>query len=117
MATFPSGIPALEAADRTSVTLPDSVIRTEMSAGPAKVRRRSTAEPRVMRMGHPAYTTAEAQSLATFFETTVAGGALSFTMDDPLAGTSGTFRFLRPPQVKPQGAGLWAIDVEVEKLP
>jgi hypothetical protein len=117
MPSFPNDIPALEAADRASATLPDSVIRTQMDTGPAKVRRRSTAEPTMMRLGHPAYTTTQMRALVTFFETTVAAGALAFDMDDPVSGTTRSFRFMRPPQLKPQGAGLWAIDVELERLP
>lgn len=117
MPSFPTDIPALEAAQQASVTLQDAVIRTQMDTGPAKVRRRSTAEPTMMRLGHPNYTTAQMRDLVSFFETTVAAGALAFDMDDPLSGAVRSFRFMRPPTINPTGSGAWSIDVELERLP
>ena len=117
MPVFPLSLPPLAGAAAFSGQAASSTIRTRMDAGPAKVRRRSTAAPATRRMGHPRYTTAELQTFLAFFRDTLAGGALSFDMDDLVTGATATCRFTAPPSYSAAAPGRWSVSAELEVLP
>lgn len=91
-------------------------IRTQMDTGPAKVRRRFTAAPRRFTGVTPKMTKAELATFESFYETTLAMGALSFTAEDPLDCTSKTFRFVSGYEVVPTGRS-FRVSAELEILP
>ena len=69
-----------------------NVVSFGTEVGPGKVRRRSTA--RVMRISASAVlTAAQAAIFEGFFQNDLQDGALSFSMNDPTDGTTGTWRF------------------------
>lgn len=63
-------------------TFPGVVIKSEMDAGPAKVRRRFTAGVEPVQ-GTMILTPAQLVTFTTFFNTTLLGGALRFSWTTP----------------------------------
>jgi len=92
------------------------VIRTEMSTGPAKVRRRFTSGVRP-RPCEFIFTLAQLATFRTFFESTCAGGALSFSWTHPVDGTAITCRFVGQPSYRMVSATRVRVSFECEVLP
>lgn len=69
-----------------------SGVRFEPELGPAKQHRRTRAAPQRLQL-QLFLTAAQRATFWTFFETTCAAGALSFTLVDPVEGTSHTWQF------------------------
>ena len=112
--TWPPDLPFFTRADDHSRTGPqDAVIRTQMSAGPAKVRRRSTAAPRGYNGSIPVLTRFEFDLFEEWFEQTIASGALAFDVTDPLDGIIKTFRFVGGYTASPIGTKL-RVSAELE---
>jgi len=65
-------------------SFPDVAIKSEMDAGPAKVRRRFTAGVEPV-SGTQIYTAAQLGYLETFYNTTTLGGTLRFSWTKPPA--------------------------------
>jgi hypothetical protein len=100
-------------------TQPDTTIRTQMDAGPAKVRQRFTAAVRpvsaTVRM-----TEAQTATFDTFFRTGCGGGSIPFTWSDPRTGATGTtFRFVKPPEITQDsiGGNNFTASLELEIMP
>ena len=94
----------------------NATIRTEMSSGPVKMRRRFTAAPRVIQASTGQLTQTELATFEMFYETTLQMGALSFTHTYPPTGATETFRFTGGYEVVPFGQG-YAVSAELEILP
>lgn len=99
-----------------SETTPNIVVRTQMDAGPAKVRRRFTAGVRPFKLGLNLNST-ELDFFDTFFVTTLQGGALSFNWTHPRSSSTGEFRFVGQPVYSPLGSTLYHVEFDVELLP
>ena len=96
--------------------MPDMVVRTEMDAGPAKLRRRFTAAVRPLK-GRIEITRAQAATLETFYVTTLAGGALPFDWTSPRTLETVSMRFVSPPRVGILKGTVWFADLDLEILP
>jgi len=101
--------------------MPDLSIRTSMDVGPAKVRRRLTAnvEPLSVQFN---LTGTQLALLREFYTDSTLGGALPFDFKDPETGTTQTFRFTAAPKYSGKsprsgGAGLWSVSIELERMP
>ncbi|MCW5698292.1 MAG: hypothetical protein KIT00_00435 [Rhodospirillales bacterium] len=95
---------------------PNSVIRTQMEAGSPKVRRRFTAGIRILDM-HLRLNVDQVDTLDTFHDSTLQGGALSFDWVLPRTGAPMTFRFVEPPSYAPIARGrLWTATLKLEVL-
>ena len=116
MPAYPASIPFFTARDGYRETGPEATIRTDMSTGPAKVRRRFTAAPRRVSARIAYLTAAELATFESFFETTIAMGSLSFTAENPITGTTRTYRFVGSYDVEPRGVG-YTVSAELEILP
>jgi len=110
---WPDTLPQLWLQGGYQETLPDVMIRTEMDAGPAKSRRRFTVQVTPIK-GKMTLTTIQKGYLETFFNTTTAGGSLSFTF--PHDGAE-VLRFTKPPMLAKKAGLMWDADFELEKLP
>ena len=110
---WPDTLPQFWQQDGYQETLPDVTIRSEMDAGPAKSRRRFTAQvtPIKSKMN---LSVAQKGYLETFYNTTTAGGSLSFTF--PHDGAD-VLRFIKPPVLSKKSGLRWTADFELEKLP
>lgn len=99
-----------------SVELGDTVLRSDMDIGPAKVRRRTTRPIDVYTCSINLYQT-DYSTFMTFFNTYINGGVTPFEFVDPFSGNLTEFRFVGTPTVSPLGsAGWFRITMKWEKL-
>jgi hypothetical protein len=118
MDDWPSSLPQAPLEAAYNEMAPDMAVRTEMDAGPAKVRRRFTAAPRPFPGIEFSLTFAQYATFDDFYVTTLQGGALSFNWQHPITGASATFRFMPPPPRYRLGASTEMIaTVSLELLP
>lgn len=78
---------------------PETVLESQMDAGPAKLRRRFTTAYRPFRLS----ISCDAEQVPyfdTFYETTTAFGTIPFDWVHPRTRAAGTFRFRKPPPAK-----------------
>ena len=116
MATWPVTLPEIPLIAGASETAPDVVIRTQMDAGPAKIRRRFTAGVRKHQM-KMILTTAQVAILDDFFVSTLSGGAVAFDWENPRTNVAAEFRFTGPPQYTPVSGSYYDVGFELEELP
>jgi hypothetical protein len=114
MATWPT-LPA-PIINSYSETLPDNVIRTSMDKGPAKVRRRTTANTAAMQYAM-VLTAAQVATLSTFYTTTTLSGAQEFDYTHPRTGATVTARFTAPPTYSDINGRAYRVEVALEILP
>ena len=117
MPTYPPSLPDLDIVRGVTVAIGNQSMRTRMDHGPHKVRRMTSARPDAFTLAHPNFTDTEVETMEAFYDTTTKGGSLSFDMTDPLTGDTESWRFLSPPQFTSQGGDVWALSVELERLP
>jgi hypothetical protein len=117
MATWPTTLPVEPIPDSITETPPNLLKRTEMDAGPAKVRKRYTAGVRNFEVSYM-FSPAEMAIWEDFFENNISDGALSFTYPHPRKwGTFITVRLSEIPDYKHKGAGYYDITLKLEQLP
>jgi len=100
---------------------PAIVIRSEVDAGPAKIRRRFTGDLRRFTIGLD-LRRSEVEVFDLWFREQTYGGALSFSWKHPRKGTAADFRFLSTPTYRPKaprgdGNEWWTVSFDVEMLP
>lgn len=117
MATWPAGLPQTPDTQGQVEKPADLLLRTQMDAGPAKVRRRYTAGVRPFNCTF-FMTKAQVATLETFYVTTLTGGADAFDWAHPRTGVTESWRFVAPPEYRPRGAGLYYdVVCALEQLP
>lgn len=117
MAAWPVDLPQKPLVQGFSETLPTLTVRSPMDTGPAKVRRRSTAGVTQMQCVFRLTATQRA-SLLTFWQTTLAGGSLSYNWTHPISGANIVCRIVEPPSLTPAAGGnAWAASLKIEVLP
>lgn len=94
----------------------ETVIRSDMDIGPAKVRRRFT-RPIDTYTVNINLTITDYNNLYNFYNSTLNGGVNTFEFNHPITGVLTTFRFLAPPQVSPMGGTTFQATMEWEALP
>lgn len=93
-----------------------TTLRTDMDAGPAKVRSRFTDAVDV-------YTCSvlldydEIATFKTFYKTTLNNGTEQFLFDDPLTATETAFRFADDPVIRPLGGRTFQLNMIWERMP
>jgi hypothetical protein len=120
MPTWPSTLPQNQFIGLTEQRQ-DPRLRTQMDAGPAKMRRRYTATVRTFSVPIELNGT-QRQAFDTFWITDTQEGSLSFSWTDPVTDSAVTFRFVSPPQWTLQAGGatasrLWRAQLDLEILP
>lgn len=101
MPLWPLDLPQAPLRDGWSDTAPDNLLRSDMESGPAKVRRRGSAKPRVAACTY-VMNAEEAALFEDFALGTLAGGALAFDWWHPVLG-----RYVRA-RLVPSGDGLYS---------
>lgn len=115
--TWPAGLPQAWGQDST-LELADNILRTPMATGPAKLRRRSTAEVDQLRFSL-LLTNTELTTLRTFYRSTLKK-TLPFDWRDYRLLPSvvvATFRFTKAPLEQYVGGPYWTAQIELEQLP
>lgn len=119
---WPPTLPKVFEQNSFGETPQTALIRTNMSTGPAKVRRRFTAVSRYW-SGTMIMTNAELTAFKTFFETSLVYGSLSvdFPNQYDAGATTVEARFLdegEPYSISPDGGTLdWQVSFRMEVLP
>ena len=116
MADWPSTLPQIPLQRGFSESPPDTTIRTKMDAGPAKLRRRFTANVRPINSSF-ILTKAQIAILDTFYVTTTVGGSASFTWLDPRTKVLKSFRFTAPFEYVLISGDLWTVSLKLEQMP
>lgn len=116
MTSWPVSLPGSPLLDGFSETAPETVIRTEMDQGPAKLRQRTTAGVRRLRMAF-LLTTAQVETIDEFYTDTLKGGALPFVFAHPRSEEALNLRFTAPPVYSPAGNGYFRVGIEAEAMP
>jgi len=114
MSVWPSSLPAF-LIEGFQEAVQDIALRTEMDAGPPKVRRRYTAAYRTIK-GEMALTAAQVATLDAFY---LAEAGNAFTFTHPRTGATVGARFAGPPQYSRMATATphWRASVEIEVLP
>jgi hypothetical protein len=117
MPSWPASLPQHVLVEGYDEAPPDVLLRTEMDAGPAKVRRRFTAGVRELRCAILCDSD-QLDDLEEFFRDEIAGGALPFDWVHPRTQDAASFRFVRRFTIAPEpGAKYWRVGLELEILP
>ena len=93
-----------------------ATIRSPMGYGPAKVRRRTTAAIQPVNISLM-LSSADKDTLITFYDVTVRGGSERFNWIDHLKGGAVEYRFTAPIQWSPRSCDLWLAVMNFEILP
>ncbi len=116
MPAWPTSLPAFDA-QGFQESAPDNLLRTQMDAGPDKVRRRYTAAARGLQ-GTILLDETQYATFKTFHGTDLADGALPFTMTNPYGGGTATYRFTGGWSASLVGGGQYvSVSLPLEKLP
>lgn len=116
MPTWPSSLPAPSAA-QYGATRASVLARTDFEAGPARVRRRYTAEIRNVSLQWT-LTSAQLQELSTFWAAIEHGAAwfdMPLTLED--GERTRSVRFVNPPEQLFLAPGLWRVTAALEIRP
>ena len=116
MPQWPETLPQSPLADSFREMLANTVVRTAMEQGPAKLRQRTTAGVSEMNLGY-ILSAGEAVILDTFYNETVFGGALAFDFPHPRTGSTVSCRFKKPPVLQAINGNYFRAAVEMEVLP
>ena len=117
MPSWPVDLPPLVTTAGFLETYPWGNLRTEMDAGPAKVRRRTTAAARPIACQIKC-TGDQLTDLENFIHADLADGVLPFTWVHPRTQLAATFRFREPPSWVPSSGGqTWTVTLPLEVLP
>lgn len=121
MATWPSTLPN-EPFTELQGQPADNRLRTDMDAGPTKMRRRYTAK-RIFYNNVEMYLDGDQlQTLQDFYNNDLNGGTLKFDWDDPVDGTTVQFRFRSPYQYVITAGGttskrVYLVTMQLEQMP
>ena len=115
MATWPATLPDVPDSGYSEKP-PNTLIRTNMDAGPAKVRRRHTAGVRQFTMNMLLDKT-QVADLDIFYVTTTNGGADQFTWENPRTEAVANFRFVSEPVYTHESGLYWNAQLTLEQLP
>ena len=116
MPTWPGTLPQNFSADGYDESPPDNVIRSQPDTGPAKIRRRTTANVRPYKTTLR-FTAAQMTTFETFYVTTLVSGSLAFDWNEPRSGSVKSFRFVSPPKYQARGGDFWNVGLDLEQLP
>ncbi len=115
MAVWPTSLPA-PALNSLQESPPDNVIRSNMDKGPAKLRRRTTANIRPISFAM-VLTAAEVVILDSFYTDDTFSGSEEFDYNHPRTGVACTARFVAPPEYSEREGAAYNVGVSLEILP
>ncbi len=116
MTTWPDTLPQSPLLDASRETPADTTIRTNMDAGPAKLRARTTAGVGKLSLAY-ILSRAEVAVLDSFFKDELTGVALKFSFPHPRTAETLDCRFRQPPAYAPINGDFFRVAVELEVLP
>lgn len=116
MPTWPASLPQKPLPDGYQEDEPAVLLRTQMDAGPPKVRQRFTAGVQPFQTTFD-MTGSQIETLKQFFRTTIKYGSLPFDWTHPRTGAPAVFRIVQPPSYRNVGGDVWRVTIAMEILP
>lgn len=116
MGSWPVTLPQELIEDNFEETMQNISISTDMEVGPPKTRKRLTANSTPVK-GSIIVTKAQRAIFNTFFHSTIAGGAIKFTWEHPITGTTVKMKIIGQPKITPLGGDYFKIDMDFHILP
>lgn len=116
MPVWPITLPTAPLLDGFIETTPETIIRSEMDAGPAKVRNRTTAGVRKFSMAF-ILDKIQTATFDSFYLNDLSGGTNSFDFEHPRTGETLSLRLTKPPRYNAQNARYFRVSLEAESLP
>ena len=101
--------------DGFAETPPENTVRSEMSAGPAKLRRRTTSMPRTFNISI-FLKSSNLTVFDDFFHGTLKSGSLRFNLKNPRTQDDDEFRFIGNPKYVPHDKG-YEVSFQLEQMP
>lgn len=111
---WPVSLPQVLMLDGLNAKRNSAVVRTQMDAGPQKVRRRYTVSTKTF-TGSIIVTEAQRVTLESFYRNVLADGALRFVLADPQTLEEAEFRFADDYSEESLD-GYWKITMTLEKM-
>lgn len=111
---WPASLPQMLRLEGLNAQRKSSVIRTQMDAGPVKVRQRYTVTTKEF-TGTVLLTETQRKTLEEWYQNTLGSGVLRFEMIDPQTLQFAEFRFIEDYQ-ETSVDGYWEISMTLEKL-
>ena len=116
MAVWPATLQQKLNTESFSEKFGETLLRSDMDIGPAKVRRRFTKGVDEISCSIN-LDFDEYDDFSVFFKTTVNGGATPFTFIHPISGLTVSVRFKEPPTISPLGGRKFRVSMLWEVLP
>ena len=116
MPDWPITLPIYPLVDGYTEHVPSTVLRTEMEAGPAKVRQRTTSAIRKFRLNF-LLNKSQTAILEDFYLNMLGGGALSFGFTHPRTDEVLNCRFVSAPGYQTSNGNYFRITAELEAMP
>jgi hypothetical protein len=116
MPSWPLALPVSPLVEGFRETPPDTVLRSTMDQGPAKLRRRTTAGAGTLTLTYM-LSRSQVDTLLDFFNDSLAGGTLAFDFTHPVNGAPLSCRFRQSPAYAPINAEYFKAALELEVLP
>lgn len=115
MATWPETLPP-PALNTFKEAPPNNSIRSQTDKGPAKVRRRTTANTRPLSFALK-LTKAQVEIIDYFYDVTTYSGTDEFYFTHPRTEKTVSCRFVSPPSYDEQEAVIYNVNVSLEVMP
>lgn len=113
---WPLTLPQAPLAGSYTQQLQDNVLRGPAEAGAeGQRRRRFTATAKTVSFAMN-MTAAQLATLETFYKTTLGGGVLRFTFEDPVTGTTKEFSFEEPYQAQHVSADIFRVSMTLLRV-
>lgn len=116
MVNYPDTLPDSLIVDGFTESPPDVILRTEMDAGPPKMRRIATAGERKIK-GTQLMTSAQVEIFDLFFNDDLYNGTVRFSWVHSRTQRSAELRFVSVPKYTPAGGDMWHVHMELEIMP
>ena len=116
MPRWPSALPQTFLVDGFQENFPNTLLRSEMEAGPAEQRRRFTAGVTPL-SGSLDLTKAELAVLRAFYSADTKDGALAFDWAHPITEEAASVRFTAPPVIRAAAPDGFRVALNLEILP
>lgn len=114
--TWPVALQTLVNEEGFGLKMADTVLRSDMDIGPAKIRRRYTKGVETLTVSIN-LDTDQYDLFNDFFYTTLNGGAKTFNYTHPITQDSQEFRFVGSPDIRSLGGGNFRASMTWEILP
>ena len=116
MPTWPATLPVPPLAEGYREITANTLVRTEMEQGPAKIRRRTTAGVARLSLAY-LLSTEDIQTLEDFIQTDLSGGARGFSFTHPRTGHPIICRFRQLPEYGAVNGAYFRVSIELEIMP